>query len=572
MNRKIEIKEIFNIAYQNHTQKKFENAKNYYEQILKIDPEHFDTNCLLGTLYLQTKQFDKAKIKFQKAIQIQPNHSVLCNNFGATLIELKEYEKAINYFEKAIQIQPDYAEAYNNLGSILKETEQHEKAIKYFQKAIQFESKLTDAHFNLGVTFKELGNFESAINCFNKVIQIDSHNIKAHQNLMESYERINQPKKLNETILNAKKFLKDNPVIKLYEAIILYNNNKFSKSKDSLESISFQDTDIKSEIMRLLTLARCYDRIEDSENAYKYFTKVNNLSPKLYKINLFDKSKFLKSIEIRTKFFAQPKVKQWKTLKSSSTKPDPVFLIGFPRSGTTLLDTVLRSHSKIEVIEEKPMVHKLVASLNELPKGGLEDLENINSDQLEKIKKVYFDCLETQIKDIKSSKIYIDKLPLNIIYVGEILRIFPNSKFILSIRHPYDCVLSCFMQNFAINNAMANFLDLNDAAYLYDVVMNLWTQYISNFKINYHEVKYESLIENFEPTIKSVLNFLELPWSNSVLKYTTSAKKRKNIATPSYNQVTKPIYSHASGRWKKYEKQISNIYPILEPWLKKFDY
>ena len=156
--------------------------------------------------------------------------------------------------------------------------------------------------------------------------------------------------------------------------------------------------------------------------------------------------------------------------------------------------------------------------------------------------------------------------------MGEIIRIFPNAKFIVSLRHPCDCVLSCFMQDFELNDAMANFLNLDDAAHLYDAVMNLWTQYTSIFSINYHEVKYENLVKNFEPTVRSILNFLELSWNTSILEYSETAKKRENIATPSYAQVIKPIYSYAIGRWKRYRKQTTNIYPILEGWIKKFNY
>jgi len=155
---------------------------------------------------------------------------------------------------------------------------------------------------------------------------------------------------------------------------------------------------------------------------------------------------------------------------------------------------------------------------------------------------------------------------------GEIVRIFPNAKFIVSLRHPCDCVLSCFMQDFELNDAMANFLNLDDAAHLYNAVMKLWTQYTSIFLINYHEVKYENLIENFEPTVRSILNFLELSWDDAVLNYLITAKKRDRITTPSYYQVTKPIYSYAIGRWQRYKKQTSNIYPILEGWIKKFNY
>ena len=353
---------------------------------------------------------------------------------------------------------------------------------------------------------------------------------------------------------------------------MLNKNEKFSEAKNYLESILFDTKDIKNEILRVTTLAKCYDRTEDNDKAFNYFTKANNLFPQIRKVKYFDKNRYLEEIKIRRKFFKKSTIEKWPTLKLSSKEPSPIFLIGFPRSGTTFLDTILRSHPLIEVIEEKFMVKKLIDSLSQLPNGGLQGLKEIENDQLKKIRKTYFESLESQIQNKNNTKLYIDKLPLNIIHVGEIVRIFPNAKFIVSLRHPCDCVLSCFMQDFELNDAMANFLNLDDAAHLYDAVMNLWTQYTSIFSINYHEVKYENLIENFEPTVRSILNFLELSWDDSVLNYLITAKKRDRIATPSYSQVTKPIYSYAIGRWQRYKKQTSNIYPILEGWIKKFNY
>jgi Tfp pilus assembly protein PilF len=572
MNNKIDLKKYFISALQKHKEGDLESAEKLYNEILKNNSYHFDSNYLLGTLYLQNKKFEKAKIQFDKSIKINPNHAALCNNFGAALIELKDYKKAIYYFKLSIQIKPNYVQAHNNLGSIFKELEQYEKAIKCFQKCIQIEPTFVTAYYNLGLTFKELGNFKKAIDFFKKINDLQPKNIKAYQNLMESYEITNNEKMLKETILNAKKIITASPIIKLYEAIILYNNNKFNEAKNYLSSISFNEVDKKNEATRLITLAKCYDRMDESKNAFIYFNKANSLFSKVKKINFFDKQRYLKSIDVRKKYFTRSNIKKWKTLKYPKINQEPIFLIGFPRSGTTLLDTILRSHPQVEVIEEKPMVKKIVESLEGLPEGGLQSLETLNINDLKKIRKIYFDFLETQIKSKSNKKIYIDKLPLNIVHVAEIIKIFPNAKFILSLRHPHDCVLSCFMQNFTLNDAMANFLNLTDSANLYNVVMNLWIQYVSIFKINYHEVKYESLVENFNPTINSILSFLGLSWDQSVLKYADVAKKRKNIATPSYNQVTKPIYSHAHGRWKRYEKEIENIYPILKPWVKKFDY
>ena len=537
-NKNLSVEESLTLAIQNHQKNNFEIAQDLYEKILKISPDHFKVIFLLGTLSAQTKNFDRAKQLLQKATQIQPNNADAHNNLGSAQKETGENQKAINSYEKAIRINPNYSSAYNNLGTVYKEIGEQQKAISCFEKAIE-----TQPNFRL-----------------------------AHQNLMDIYEVTNQEKELRTAILKARTLLKDNPITKLFEGILLNRNEKFVEAKKCLETISFKASEVNKEILRVSTLAKCYDRIGDSDKAFNYFIKTNNLILQQTDVKIFNKNRYLQKIKTRRKFFTKSKVNKWSNLKLSDKRQDPTFLVGFPRSGTTLLDTILDSHPMIEVLEEKNMVEKFINSLSELPSGGLDDLENMQDDQLKKIRDTYFNSLETIVKNKVNSKLYIDKLPLNIIYVGEIFRIFPNAKFILSLRHPCDCVLSCFMQNFKLNDAMANFLNLDDTAHLYDSVMNLWTQYTSIFSINYYEIKYENIVENLELTVRSVLNFLELPWDNSVLEYLKTAKKRDRISTPSYTQVIKPIYSHASGRWKRYIKKNSNIYSILEPWIKKFNY
>ena len=531
------IEKSFASAVQNHQQNNFQVAESLYNQILKIDPNHIKTIFLLGTLSVQTKNFGRAKQMLQKTIQVQPNNVDAYNNLGIVFKESEEFQKAKDCFEKVIQILPNHVDALNNLGNVFKQLGEPRKAINYYQKAIESEPSY----------------------------------IRAHYNLMEIFEKTNQIIELKNAILNAKTFLKDNPIIKLYEGILLNRNEKFAEAENCLKLISFETSEINKEILRVSTLAKCYDRIGDTDKAFNYFKKANLLT-QTTKIKNFDKNKYLQEIKIRSDFFKKSNIKKWPDLKQSDNRLNPIFLIGFPRSGTTLLDTILRSHPLIEVAEEQHMVEQLINSLNQSTDGKLESIKEIENEQVIKIRKTYFKSLESQIQNKNNTKLYIDKLPLNIIYVGEIIRIFPNAKFIVSLRHPCDCVLSCFMQDFELNDAMANFLNLNDAAHLYDVVMNLWSQYTSSFSINYHEVKYEKLIENFEPTIKSILNFLELSWDDAVLNYLITAKKRDRITTPSYAQVIKPIYSYAVGRWKRYRKQTKNIYPILEGWIKKFNY
>ena len=566
------LEELLNSGLKNHKENNLEGAENYYTKILKKDSKNFNALYLLGTIFFQKKKFDKAIKSFESAILINPNHAELCNNYGATLIQTGEYKKSINYFQKAIKIKPNYAQAYNNFGSALKELNEHKKSLTFYEKAIQIEPNLVDPYLNQGIVFKELGDFEKAIFYFSKTLNIHPENIKGHQNLMESYEKTNQEKNFQKAVQNAKTLIKDNPIVKLYESIILYNSNKFTEAKDLLEKISFNADDMGNEGKRVITLAQCYDRIGDSKNAFKNFSTANNIFLNLRTVNFFDKNRYLKIIDDRISFFAKTNIKNWTVLKLSSKRPDPIFLIGFPRSGTTLIDTILNSHPSVEVIEEKPMVGKLIESLAKLPDGGLKNLEKINEANTEKLKNIYFNFLDKQIEKKSNHKTYIDKFPLNIVHVGEIFRMFPNAKFIVALRHPYDCVLSCFMQNFELNDAMANFFTIEDSAKLYDSVMSLWVKYLSIFKIKYHNVKYENLIKEFNPTIQSILSFLELPWDDSVLKYSRTAQQKSNIATPSYKQVIKPIYSYASGRWKRYENEMQNVNSILEKWVNKFDY
>ena len=168
-------------------------------------------------------------------------------------------------------------------------------------------------------------------------------------------------------------------------------------------------------------------------------------------------------------------------------------------------------------------------------------------------------------------KVFIDKLPLSIIDISLILRIFPKAKFILAIRHPLDCILSCFMQTFNLNDAMANFLNLKNTAELYNKSMKLFDIYESIFKLDLHLIKYENLILSLKDETTKLLKFLDLNWEKEIDNYRSNALDKK-INTPSYNQVTEKIYTRASGRWKNYKNEMHDIIPIMQFWIEKWGY
>jgi hypothetical protein len=204
--------------------------------------------------------------------------------------------------------------------------------------------------------------------------------------------------------------------------------------------------------------------------------------------------------------------------------------------------------------------------------ASIEELNKLTSSDLKRLRKAYLDELKIHVGRSDMNGLVIDKLPLNIRYAGLIHRVFPKAKFILALRHPCDCVLSCFAQNFKLNDTMANFLTLDQSAKFYAAVMGLWRASRNAPNLDVGVVKYEELIEDLRRTCMLLIEFLGLEWDDNLLNYQETARNRGWINTPSHYQVTQPLYKEAIGRWENYREQMQAVLPILEPWIKEFGY
>jgi tetratricopeptide (TPR) repeat protein len=252
-------------------------------------------------------------------------------------------------------------------------------------------------------------------------------------------------------------------------------------------------------------------------------------------------------------------------LKPSKRRP-PAFLVGFPRSGTTLLDTFLMGHPDTEVVEE---FHMLGAAETVL--GEAADLPSRTNAELEQARNAYYTELDRHA-DPRLSKLIIDKLPLNILGLPVIYSLFPDSKVIFAQRHPCDAVLSGFMQSFALNEAMACFLTIEDAADLYDVAMGVFSRASDVLPIATQKLVYEELVAEPEAALRPLIEFLGLDWRPALLDHRSTAHSRGAIITPSYDQVVQPLNKSPSGRWRRYEKQLAPVLPGLLPWAERLGY
>ena len=244
-------------------------------------------------------------------------------------------------------------------------------------------------------------------------------------------------------------------------------------------------------------------------------------------------------------------------------------MIGFPRSGTTLLDSILRSHPEILITEEKPMVEKMRLKLNSLNKKISDIDENIQKI----LSTLYFDELKKHL-DIneKNNKIIIDRHPLNSVEIELIQTIFPQAKFIYTVRHPLDSILSAYMHHFRLNPATENFLNLSDTAIIYNKIQKLLLNYKKTSEFNFYVIKYEDIIIDFENSIKKLIKFMNLKWSNELINFYKTAKKRDIIRTASYKQVIQPIYKSSLYKWKNYKSEIETIFPQVSKWIKYYNY
>jgi len=534
-------------------------------------------------------------------IILNANHLVIN---ALTAIKNKNYIEAKNLLEKAISIQPEMFEANHNLAILNLQLGNLDSSILYFEKSKKIKPKFPQIYFNLGLAYDRKKNIDLAIINFKKVNKLDPNNpvvlhnighlytkkfetIKAEEYLIKSldldpnriitydelfslYDRSNQIEKFSNLLDKAKKILSEKNLVSYYEAVFTYNQKNFKQTIQILENIDLKENYVSQNINKHSLLAKSYDQTSNFEKAYNHFKINNQLMNESYGKGVNEKS-FIELVTQRINFFKNFNINRWKQHQLKDEFFQPIFLIGFPRSGTTLLDTILRTNKSIEIIEEKPVLRNFLRNLDIKIKNNFNHLDNLDKKFIQNMQNFYFEEREQYLEN-KKTKIVIDKMPLNIIYIAEILRFFPNAKFIFALRNPYDSILSCFMQQFELNPAMKNFTSLESSVILYDLVMKLWTIYRDVFSINCHFIKYEDLVTDFEKTTKEIFKFLKIDWSDNTKNFYMTAKKRLNISTPSYNQITSPLYSRSIGRWKNYEKEFKGLKNILDPWLDEFNY
>jgi len=427
-----------------------------------------------------------------------------------------------------------------------------------------------EVHNNLGIALKELGRLDEAEFIFKQAIALSPSFAQTYFNLCDLLVEINRADELLSFIRSVpRKILEKSSSFLYYEALAEFRKENYEAAAELLEALDINEVIVEKKSAAIKLQGDVLHHNRNFKGAFDAYKAKNKYVMNSYEYKKQEPEKYF--IQQRAKI-TQIKNLQEKAPYVSATKKNwfqPTFLIGFPRSGTTLLDTILRTHSNIDVLEELPMVNKIYEGLGYIP--SVSDIEAMGEAELETAANFYFNEVKKHTK-VGAKKVLVDKLPLNIFHLPLINKVFPNSKYIIALRHPLDCVLSCWMQDFKLNPAMANMIRLERAVELYDTAMSLLQLSEDRYSLETHRVRYEDLVVDVESTISSLLHFLGLKWETDLKNYQKTALARGRINTPSSSQVIKPIYQTASYRWMCYEEFLRQQKTQLAHWIQEYGY
>ena len=547
----------------------YELAEKYLLNVINFKPDFLNAYQNLFNIYLKKNQITRAEGALFKCLKIEPNNLLTNSNLGRFLLEQDKLDQAKIYISKAIEIKPDFWIAYNNLATLEAIKGNLFEAEKNLEKVIELNPSYEEAYVNLGEIKIDLNKIEEAEALFLKSLEIKKDYSYGYSSLFRIYEKTNNIKKLKEKLNTqiGNKNIKNE--LLMYNSRIFFREKDFAKAKKLIDEVSLdwvQNTDENSRINfwsfkgfieeKLSNFNEAYDSFVKSQINHKYekcdskifITYIQN-----YEKNLNNKNYFLK----RNRFFKE--------------KSNVVFLIGFPRSGTTLLDTILRTHPEIDVIEEKPILNSLENIIKYNFKQKLEEIFKLSEEEVNILKATYIEQI-VNLSDKKNSCLLINKFPFQTVCLPLINFIFPDAKIIFAHRHPYDTVLSCFQQSFEPNNAMANLKSLKESSKIYDITMDKWKTYKNNLDLDFTMSSYESLIDNFNDHTKRILDFLELEWDSNLQSYRDTALRRDKINTPSSSQVIQPLYKTSIAKWENYKNYFEDCHDYLDKWVNYFGY
>ncbi len=589
-------------AVRAHQAGRLDAAEALYRRILSQAPRQRDALHLLGVIAHQRGDQARAVSLIDRAIAVDGRDPAFHNNRGTALLALGRLEAAEAAFRRALALSPGYAEAHNNLGNVLQEQGRPEAAIACYRAALAARPAYPEALSNLGRAHHALGDLTAAEASFRAAVRLRPDYAHALKNLGDAVAESGRPEEASEhyaaairvsphdaepraaqaalherasdleaALAAAEAALSLDPANVRACLVAARSERRLGRLREGLarlDALAVDALDAEARAFVAFEQATFCDRLGDYRRAARCFADANRRLLDTPIGRAVDRHALPRQILGLAERFTADWVATWSAPVGAASSP--VFLVGFPRSGTTLLDQVLDAHPRLATIEEKPLVDTVKQAVIERFGAYPEALARLTEVDVAALRSIYEAAVD-QLLPRRGAALVIDKMPLNIIDIGLIWRLYPQAPIVLALRHPCDVVLSGFMQAFRPNEAMVHFGAIESTARLYASVMDLWLRYRAILPIATASIRYEDLVADFEGETERLLDFLGVGWDDAVRDYREHARTRP-ISTPSYHQVVQPLYTRSIGRWQHYRPELETVLPLLKPFVQAFGY
>jgi len=528
-------KQIINHAIQLQLNGNVTEAKKYYQKIINQGCEDPRVFANYGFILRNLGKLQEAALSTRKAIELNPNYTLAHSNLGLLFRDLGKLKEAEQSFRKAIELNPDYAMAHCNLGVILKDLGKLEEAEKSTRKAIKINHDFSEAHSILGTILKNLGKLKEAEKSTRKAIELNPDYAEAHSNLGSILKNLG---KLNEAELSFLKAiqLKPNLASAYFSLSTLKYSNESKKWKKQLFSEKIMKTKLeKDKINIYFARGNILHKERKYRESSKYFTLANNLKLNIKPSQLNNRIKKSQELLIETGKLEINK-------KEYINFHESLFIVGMPRSGSTLLESILSMNSNVYALGE----------INILEQSFLEQKQISQESPLIEI---YSKKLS---RFTNKFNISTNKWLYNYQYAGIIASQIPKAKIIHCYRNPLDNILSIYRTNFESGNEYSS--SLVDCSMVYLDQDEIMSKYKDRFRQQIYDMNYDSLVINPKKEIKSLISWLGWEWDDS---YLLSHLNPRSVSTASSVQVRSPINSKSIDGWKYYEDMLRPAIEIL---------
>jgi Flp pilus assembly protein TadD len=538
-------------------------------EAIQADPKAGEARHLIGVVALRTGQPQAAVEALSRAAALRPRDPGPHADLGAALLMIGAAARAVEPLSRAAALAPASPDVQFNLGYAHGQIGRHDLAEAAYRKVLALGGESVDVLNNLAASLQAQGKAEEAIATYRKALDRPDAGPDVLANLALSLETLNELDGAADAVRRLLSLSPGHPRGRLMEATLLRRRGDLEAALDRLDALKASAdpailADVEAE--RGLVL----DRLNRVDEAFAAFSAGKAAKRARGAAQGLDPARPRRAAEALGRWFTRERAAAWAT-PAPEGRAAPIFFVGFPRSGTTLMEEMLGAHPALATTGERSPLEAVLGPYRRGRDGIAypEVLDTLDAPALAAMRAAFWQHAD-QATGAPDRRL-LDKLPLNLIELGPIQRLFPEARIIVALRDPRDVVLSCFMQDFQLNDAMANFLDLGDAARLYDAVMSLWRHYRGTISLAWHQYRYEDLVDDPGAVTRGVFQFLDLPWDPAVLDW-RSRQTGRFIATPSRHAVTEPLNRRAIGRWRRYARQMAPVLPLLAPYVAEYGY